>query len=443
MHQVQRVYYLVTALSWFASVLPMAVTVLFAQSRGFSLIDVGLYTAVYSLAVVLLEVPSGVMADAFGRKRVALLSYLVSMLATTVLLFTFTLPWLLLFAVLHGLARALGSGALQAWFVDALLRADPGAELQAPLALAGTFELLALAAGTLAGGALPTLLTGLPSAPGTVLTPLATPLVTSTALTGLTLMVAALTVHEPRTARAPLEAPTAPSAHSGTSNAAPQAAPQAAAQAARLEGVAQVVKGALHLMRSNRTISVLLLVEALGGFALMGMENLWQPFFALRIGAAPDRTWLFGVVLAGCFGAGMVGNLAAIPATRWLRHRYARVASLYRALQAVALMALAAQQSALPAGLLFWLTYFAMSGGFSPLATLLNLEVPSSRRSVMLSVQSMSGFAGSFVGSLVLGLVAERASIGLAWAVAAGVLGVSTLLLARLDRAHAQSDIKI
>ncbi len=105
LRHIQRTYYLVTALSWFAAVLPAAVSILFAQSRGFSIFQISLYAAVYALTVAALELPTGGLADTLGRKRTALLAYAFALAASTVLLFAFSLPALLGYALLYGTSR--------------------------------------------------------------------------------------------------------------------------------------------------------------------------------------------------------------------------------------------------------------------------------------------------------------------------------------------------
>lgn len=69
------VYYLSNALLWFATALPAALLVLLLQDRGVTLLQVGFYYGVYALTVAVLEVPSGMLADSWGRKRTVLLAY--------------------------------------------------------------------------------------------------------------------------------------------------------------------------------------------------------------------------------------------------------------------------------------------------------------------------------------------------------------------------------
>ena len=400
LRSVRRTYYFVTSLTWFGNILPMAIGVLFVQSRGFSLLDVGLFTAVYSLTVALLEVPTGGLADTIGRKRVALLAGILAMVSSAVLLVTFSMPVLLAYSVVFGASRALGSGALEAWFVDAQQAIDPDVDLQPPFAIAGTFELFALAAGTLLGGFLPTWFAHLPTTEGQILSPLAVPILASLAVKVFALVAIAVMVRE-----APTKSAKAP--------------------------YGSVFRDAVALTRGSGTVMALLGVSAAAGFLVAGLETFWQPFFAARLGDGAEKTWLFGVIMAGSFGAGMLGNLLAIPVSRWLGKRHARVAALFHLLQLAAVLALAFTKLVPAAVGLFWLAYLAMGSGGSPIAALFNGAVPGNRRSVMLSVRSLAGFAGAFLGSAILGWVAEVSSIQAAWTVAGGsaILGVVLLLL--------------
>src|SRR5690606_9171685 len=164
-------YYLVSSLNWFANVLPMAVMVLIARSRGLSLADIGYFLGAYSLTVVLLELPSGALADAIGRKRTYLLAGCVGIVAKAVFLFAFGLPAFLLYALTFGVSRALSSGALEAWFIDALQAADPDVGPGPALGGAGPGNRAAVAPATFVASARPGLCASLPQPPTAGLTP--------------------------------------------------------------------------------------------------------------------------------------------------------------------------------------------------------------------------------------------------------------------------------
>ena len=71
--RIQWTYYTAVFLFWFGTALPTSLLVLFLQARGMSLFQVGIAMGLYSLTIVLLEVPTGGLAGAVGRKRVALI----------------------------------------------------------------------------------------------------------------------------------------------------------------------------------------------------------------------------------------------------------------------------------------------------------------------------------------------------------------------------------
>lgn len=413
---IQWAYYLVLFLFWLATALPLALSILLYQARGITLFEIGLAMAVYSATIVLLEVPTGGLADAVGRKRVTLLAYSIMAVTGVIHLFTFTLPLLLVGWVLYGVSRALASGALEAWFVDALQAADPDIDLQPALAKAGTVSLLALGIGTLAGSAIPQLFTGLPTDGTAVLTPLAMPVLISLVIKLILIVVLAITIHEQQP--------------SGTKN----------SWRAGFKQTPLILQDAFHLSRRNPTILLLLSTTTAAGLAMVALETFWQPRFAVLLGGAAENSLYFGVLLAASFGLGMAGNMAATPLSRWLRQRYALVAALAQGLFGLSLLILAGQTAVPLAALFFWLTYFNMGLINSPHATLINREIPAARRSAMLSVQSLAGYAGSMIGSVLLGYLAEQHSISAAWIVAGLVVVVSSGLYIQIDRrqqAHA------
>ncbi|MBA2452109.1 MAG: MFS transporter [Chloroflexia bacterium] len=97
-----------------------AIWILYLQSRGLSLTEIGLAEAAFHLAPVLLELPSGSFADMVGRRwSLALGSALVAA-STAVLWIADSLPLAMLALFLHGASFSFRSGANQAFLYDAL-----------------------------------------------------------------------------------------------------------------------------------------------------------------------------------------------------------------------------------------------------------------------------------------------------------------------------------
>lgn len=411
---IQRVYYLILALFWFSTALPLALLVLIHQARGLDLFNVGILMGAYSLTIVLLEVPTGGLADAVGRKKVTQLAYAISFISSLVFLFAFTFPAFLLAWILGGVSRALGSGAIDAWFIDALQGIDPAIEIQPFLAKAGTVTLLSLGAGTLVGGALPRLFSHLPAEGTAVVTPMVTTIILASILKLLLLGVVTAFVHENRLLS------------------------RNADWKAGFGQVPEIVREALKLSRSNRTIVALLLAALVSGLGLASVETFWQPHFAQLLGGSQGRSLFFGAVMAVSFTVGAAGNIASIPLGRLLNRRYGLLAALIQGVQGLAFVLLALQEDVLSAVVFFWLIYWAIGSSNSPHATLLNQEIPSERRSSMLSIQSLASYVGGIAGSVVLSYLANNFSISIAWIVAGVLLLVSLPLYVGIDSRRAR-----
>lgn len=403
-------YYTVLFLFWFSTALPMAVFILLAQARGMNLAQIGLLTAMYSATIVLLEVPTGGLADSLGRARVALLAEFVTLAGWSVFLLSFSFPAFVVAFLLNGVGRALASGSIDAWFVDSLLTIDPEIDLHPRLSRAGAITLLALGTGAMSGGTIVHWFSFLPPDGTAVLTPLSSPGVVALPIR-IALMIAIFyLIREPRR-------------RDGV----------AASWKKGIADVPRLLRDAVRLTSGNGVLIRLLALSGASGLVLSSLEVLWQPHFGRLLGNTDIRSVLLGVLLAVSFLVGMIGNLASPKLTRWFGGRPGGVCALFHGLRGALLVGLALQTSAAPAAILFWLVYLGQGVVVSTNSLLLNQEIPPERRSSMLSIQSLVSYAGGFIGSAGLGLVADRTSIGLAWGIAGGVLLVSCVLYLRVD----------
>lgn len=407
--RIQRIYYVLVSLFWLSVAFPMALMVLLGQARGLTLFHVGVLSGVYSLTIVLLEVPTGGLADAIGRKVVTVIAYSCLTLASLVTLFAFSFPVFLLAFILNGVGRALASGALDAWFIDALQAVDPDIDLQPPLARAGTFTLLSLGVGTLCGSLLPYAFADLPADGTAVLTPLAMPVVFDIATKVVLLLLTLAWVKEDR------------------------AAVRRSDWAQGVREVPAIIRTGFDLSRKNPTILLLLGASLASGFALVSLESFWQPHFAALLGGSTGNSLAFGIVMGGNFLVGMVGNLLATLLSRLLNKRYGLVCAIFQGVWGMMIIVLALQTRVPLAVLFFWLAYLNLGILDSPQRTLLNREIPAAHRSAMLSIASLASYVGGMLGGTGLGYVAEHVSINTAWIISGAVLVVSLGLYWQVD----------
>jgi MFS family permease len=156
----RRAYLIVLALRWLPTGFLVPIFVLLMTTRGLSLAEVGVAGAAQGIVIMLLELPTGGLADAIGRRPVLILSSLAAMAASGSCSVADDVTTFALAGAVMGLYRALDSGPLEAWFVDAVLRADPERRLEHDLGGAGVVLGLSLAVGSVAGGALGAVVAG-------------------------------------------------------------------------------------------------------------------------------------------------------------------------------------------------------------------------------------------------------------------------------------------
>ena len=293
---------------------------------------------------------------------------------------------------------------------DELLRLEPDLDLQPHLAQAGTVSILGLSLGTLLGGLVPQVFSFLGETG--VFTALSSIIAASFALRLLALLALALLIKEER--------PTATDQETGVTS------------------LGRSLGEALDLTRSSSIVPLIFAGGFAASLALSSVETFWQPHLASWLGAE-NNSYVFGGVMAITFFMGMVGNLSSIPINKRLGSRHGYLAAAATVLGAIFIILLALAPSPLWAALAFWGYYFTLGLVDSPVQTLLNNETATSSRSSVLSLSSLVGYAGAFLGSITLGYVAETHSIPAAFLLTAGVLGVSFLAYLRAERVRTRA----
>jgi DHA1 family quinolone resistance protein-like MFS transporter len=124
---------------WFIIGLIIPVIALLQLEKGLNLFQIGIVAAIYGGTVILLELPTGGLADAIGRKRVYLISLVMLFLAGLIILIAWNFTTMIIGFFFWGVARTLSSGSLDAWFVDEFNRIEPEGNLQEALAKVGIF----------------------------------------------------------------------------------------------------------------------------------------------------------------------------------------------------------------------------------------------------------------------------------------------------------------
>lgn len=112
--------YLIKLSKWFSLVMP--IIVLFYEDHGLGLQDVFILKSVYSVAAVTLEIPSGYLADVWGRKKCLILGCILFFGGYLCYSFTSTFTAFLFAEILLGTGQTLVNGADSALLYDTTVR---------------------------------------------------------------------------------------------------------------------------------------------------------------------------------------------------------------------------------------------------------------------------------------------------------------------------------
>ncbi|MBP5265217.1 MAG: MFS transporter [Lachnospiraceae bacterium] len=93
-------------------------------ARGFSTIEIGFAESIFHVASLMFEIPSGAVADVFGRKKVMVASRIMSVIAAVIMIFSNGFAGVAIAMLFSALSYNLASGTREALAYDSLKAAD-------------------------------------------------------------------------------------------------------------------------------------------------------------------------------------------------------------------------------------------------------------------------------------------------------------------------------
>jgi MFS family permease len=274
-----RAYLAITAMFTLSASLIWGINTLFLLDAGLDIFEVFLANAVFTAAMALFEIPTGVVADTWGRRVSFLLSAATLLVGTLAYVGVAAVGGGVLLFSLAGVVLGLGytfySGAVEAWLVDALRAAGFKEELDRVFARGQIVFWSATLVGTVGGGLL-----------GTI--DLAVPYLARAALLAGAFAVGFVMMHdlgfEPRTLRL----------------------------GRIVAEMRKVARAGLTFGWRTPSVRLLVMVSFVNAGFFFWAWYAWQPYFLELLGR--DLVWVAGVIaalfsLAGILGNALVGRL--------------------------------------------------------------------------------------------------------------------------------------
>ena len=400
--RVQRTYLLLTLLSTLSASFIWGINTLFLLDAGLNNAEAFAANAFFTAGMVIFEVPTGALADTWGRRT----SYL---LGAATLLFS-TLLYLAMWrahaplwgwaiaSILLGLGFTFFSGATEAWLVDALASSGYKESLEAVLARGQIVGGAAMLTGSVAGGVI------------AQMTNLGVPYVVRSVCLGLTLVTAFFLMKDlgftPDRTRRPLEE------------------------------VRRVMSASLDYGWRNPPVRWLMLAAlCAGGVDIFAFYAL-QPYL-LELWGDREAFGIAGLAAAIVAGSEMVAGLIVPYVRRLFRRRTdALIATSSVGIVCLALIGATANFWAAIALLVMWGLTFSI--GIPIRQAYLNGIIPSQQRATVLSFDNLMASAGGVVAQPALGRAADVWGYPAAYVLSAVIqlAAVPFLVLARRTRAR-------
>jgi len=397
--QLLKIFIINQTFHWFVVGLIVPVIALLQLEKGLNLFQIGISMAIYSGTVVILELPTGGLSDTIGRKKVYLISLLIKFGAAFTILIAQDFQIIILGFLLLGMARAFSSGSMDAWFIDEFHLIDPKGNLQEALARIGIFIPIGLAVGSLLGGFLPMSFGKITNQiPGL-----------GTYSSNLIAILFFVIIQYLLTSKLIIE----------------EIPPERKSDfISGFKLLPEVLSTSIQYGVKNNTIFLLLLSVLALGVGFSGLETFWQPQVKNILGS-DSQTWIFGALTAGYFFAGSLGNVLITPLCKLFKNNYLLVLFLIRLFMGVLFFILALQNK-IAGFTIFYLTFFLYNGmNSAPHSTIFNYQIPSEKRSTLLSFESLFLQIGGLLGALIMGYISNSFSITIAWFIGSAVLVLS------------------
>lgn len=350
----------------------LPIIVLFILDMGFSLAQYAILDATWYVATLIFEVPTGAIADRYGKKNSLFVSALVLSLSLFILAFANNFLTIFLSYVLWGFASSFETGTHDAFVYDSLKQINREADFRSVRSRISAIAILASALGSALAGHLGSIDLALP--------------ILLTACVTLFLIPLVFSFREPEVSEA------------------------------REPSYTLHIRASLRYALHHKLVGLLLLYSAIIGTAIWGLYIFYQPLLT-TFGISVERIGLLYLIFRLTSAAGAYFSDAI----------YTRVGSvtIYLIPLGFTISVISMSFFVTPWVIGLILVNFFISGFYFPiLRDLLNQNLPSSKRATVISLGSVMSCLLSSIVYPLLGRIADLTSLQMTFK----VLGLGILI---------------
>jgi len=384
-----RVYSIVRLLSSFALGTILPVYVLYFRHYQINLFQIALLAVIFEASILIFEMPTGLVADTYGRKISVILSAFFSVISGIFFIFFPFLFGFIIAEILNGLGETLRSGALEAWLVDSLKHEGKEEKVKYAFAQGTKYRILGNLSGLILGGYLASLNMELVWVPFTIIFFI------------LSMFLILKMKEEYKIGKIISDR--------------------------ILSKISETIKKSLIVMRSQKLILALLVLALFSGFSFETISGYWQVHFSENLFV---KTEYFGWILVISYVVTILLIDEVTKLSEVFKHEVSSLVIL-EILFVFSLLVIALTFSPILA-VLFFILLQSIAGFKEPIfLDLFNKHIPSEQRATLLSFQSLMGSGGEVLAGLCIGLVALKFGLRITFGLGTVVLffGIIAFLL--------------
>lgn len=355
----------------------LPILALYYERSLFSVTNVAIIFSIEAIASAIFEMPTGAIADLFGRKRTIILANITSLVALVFLYIGGDMIIFILYAIINSLARSLSSGTDSALIYDTLKQENKQHFYKKAIGVHYALWPLGASIGSIIGGYVSKVSLSFPVLISFV------PLLASTLLTFF--------LKEPHYKKE------------------------------KNRNIISHMMSSSKFILSNRQLIILMI----GGFILMAFGetiHLLGPLF-FEFKEIPIE--YFGWIAAFLFGFSSLGHYFSYSISEKIGNKSALILSVFLS----PLLLLISTLTTNITSIIIFIVPSLFFGLRNPIINyLINVEVPSSKRATIISTQSFIGQLGLAAFAPLVGYFAEIYTINVAFSISAILMFIVTIL---------------